>query len=143
MDREEKTIKKYNLTISRLFEIIIQMTGEQQKKLLQTAEEILIQDKRATNRQSCNIPVSFSNDLRSFKDIIGNIGKDGLFIETQNDLSEGECIKMTFSLQGFYKPLEIEGRVTHKKTTGIGVEFQGINPYLSQMIDALIQRMKA
>jgi hypothetical protein len=42
MNAEEKTTKKYNVVISKLFEVVINLGEEQQEALLRYAEELLL-----------------------------------------------------------------------------------------------------
>ena len=46
MSAQEKMDKKYNVVISKLFQIIIELNQEQQVELLHHAEQLLVKEKR-------------------------------------------------------------------------------------------------
>jgi len=62
MRAQEKTTKKYNITISKLFQIVINLNEEQQMALLHHAEGLLVREKRTNIRKACDIPVNFAMD---------------------------------------------------------------------------------
>ena len=46
MNAQEKTGKKYNVVISKLFQMIIELNEEQQQELLDHAEQLIVREKR-------------------------------------------------------------------------------------------------
>ncbi len=62
MSAQEKTGKKYNVVISKLFQMIIELNEEQQQELLDHAEQLMVREKRRNIRKSCNIPVNYAAD---------------------------------------------------------------------------------
>ena len=142
MSAQESRSKKYNAAITKLFQIVIDLTEEQQIKLLRHAEDLLAEDKRYSLRKSCDIPVNYAKDCRVYTNNISNISQSGLFIDTQKPLAVGAEIIMTFRLDGFDKPLKIKGKIAHSSDKGVGVEFKNVSPYIEEMIDILIRRMK-
>lgn len=136
-------IKKYNVTIPKLFETILQLNQEQQEKVLKFAEELLVEDKRESIRKPCNIPINYATQKRIYLDHIKDISKSGVFIETKKPLMVGEEIIMSFNMQGYDRPIKIKGEIVHSSRLGIGVEYKEINPYIAQMIGALVERMKS
>ncbi len=142
MNAEELATKKYNVVISKLFQLVINLGEEQREALLRHAEELLVKEKRAGIRKSCNIPINFAAYDRVYSDHIINLSAKGLFIETQRPLLVGDEIIMTFRLEGFDKPLKIRGEIAHATRSGVGVEFKGISPYIEEMLGTVIKRMK-
>jgi Tfp pilus assembly protein PilZ len=142
MSAQNQTIKKYNVVISKLFQIVIDLTEEQQLALLRHAEDLFVKEKRLNIRKSCDIPINYATDYRVYTNHIKNISHSGLFIETQRPLIIGDEIVMTFRLDGFNKPLKIKGEIAHATRKGVGVEFKDISPYIEEMIDILLRRMK-
>jgi Tfp pilus assembly protein PilZ len=143
MIAQEKKIKKYNIILSKLFKIVIDLREEQQLELLHYAEALFFKDKRADIRKACDIPINFAMHNRVYSKQIKNISRNGLFIETQGPFIVGDEILMSFHLEGFKKPLKIRGEVAHATRGGVGVEFKDMSPYVAEMVDFLIKRMKS
>jgi hypothetical protein len=142
MNDQDQIPKKYNVVISKLFQIIVNLTEEQQLALLRHAEDLYAKEKRVSMRKSCDIPVSYATDFRVHTGHIKNISESGLFIATRRALIVGDEIFMTFRLQGFDKPIKMKGDIAHTSRQGVGVEFKNISPYLRQMIDFRLKQMK-
>ena len=142
MSSQNQALKKYNVVISKLFQIVIDLTEEQQLALLRHAEDLFAKEKRTSIRKSCDIPVNYATDYRVYSNHIKNISQNGLFIDTQRPLIVGDEISMTFRLDDFNKPLKIKGEIAHATRQGVGVEFKDISPYIEEMIDILLRRMK-
>ena len=135
-------LKKYNVVIPKLFQIILNLPEEKQLALLQHAEELLVKERRAFIRKSCSIPVSYATYDRVYSNTIKNISQKGVFIETQRPLFVGEELTLSFSMPGFGKPLKVKGEIVQVSRSGIGVEFKNVSPYIEEMIARLINRMK-
>ena len=142
MNAEEKTTKTYNIVISKLFQIVIDLGEEQQEALLHHAEELLLKEKRSGIRKPCSIPINFAAYDRVFSNHIKNISSTGLFIETQRPLFVGDEIIMAFRMEGFDKPLKLRGEIAHATRKGVGVEFKDISPYIEEMLRTVIKRIK-
>lgn len=142
MNVQEKAIKKYNIVISKLFQVVINLDEQQQEALLSHAEELLVKEKRAGIRKSCRIPINYAAYDRVFSNHITNISPHGLFIETQRPLLIGDEIIMTFRLGGFDKPFKVRGEIAHASRLGVGVEFKDISPYVEEMLGTVIKQMK-
>lgn len=142
MKAPEAALKKYNVVIPKLFQIILNLSEEKQLALLQYAEELLIKERRAFIRKTCSIPVSYATYDRVYSNTIKNISQKGVFIETQRPLFVGEELIMSFSMTGFGKPLKVKGEIVQVSRSGIGVEFKNMSAYVEEMIATLINRMK-
>ena len=142
MKVSESDVKKYNVVIPKLFQLVLNLSEEKQSALLKYAEDLLSVEKRAYIRKSCSIPVSFATYDRVYTDTIKNISQRGVFIETQHPLFVGEEIILTFSITGFDKSLKIKGEIVQVNRNGIGIEFKDMSPYIEEMLATLIDRMK-
>jgi len=142
MNVPETALKKYNVVIPKLFQIILNLPEEKQSVLLQYAEELLIKEKRAFIRKTCSIPISYATYDRVYSNTIKNISQRGVFIETKRPLFVGEELILSFSMPGFGKALKVKGEIVQVSRSGIGVEFQNMSPYVEEMIATLINRMK-
>jgi Tfp pilus assembly protein PilZ len=141
MSDQNQAPKNCNAIISKLFQIVVNLTEEQQLTLLRHAEDFYAAEKRVAMRKTCDIPVSYATDCRVFSNDIKNISDSGLFIETQKPLIVGDEIVMSFRLEGFDKPFKMKGDITRTTSKGVGVEFKNISPYIREMIDLLLKRM--
>ncbi len=142
MNAPETALKKYNVVIPKLFQIILNLPEEKQSVLLKYAEDLLTKERRAFIRKSCSIPVSYATYDRMYTNIIKNISQKGVFIETPRPLFVGEELILSFSMAGFGKPLKVKGEIVQVSRSGIGVEFKNTSPYIEEMLATLINRMK-
>ena len=142
MKSPARAIKKYNVIIPKLFQIILNISEDKQLLLLQYAEDLLVKERRAFVRKTCSIPVSYATYDRVYSNTIKNISQKGVFIETQRPLFVGEELLLSFSMDGIDKPLKIKGEIVQVNRSGIGVEFKNMSPYVEEMIAKLIHRMK-
>lgn len=142
MNAQEKTGKKYNVVISKLFQMIIELNEEQQQELLDHAEQLIVKEKRENIRKSCNIPVNYAAADHVYANEITNISATGLFIETPCPLIKGDEVIMAFKLDGFDKSLKLRGEIARANQTGIGVTYKNISPHIEEMIRAIVKRMK-
>ena len=126
-----KKVKKYNTTISKLFEIILSLNEEQQKMLLKQAEMLPKKEKRAKDRKLCHTKVFFSTSKRVYSSYIENISPAGLFIKTDESMRAGEKILMLFNTKDINKTLKIRGEIAHTANAGLGVKFKDIDPPLA------------
>ena len=138
---KKKDLKQYNVTISKLFELILDLNETHQEALLKKGQELLSKEKRAP-RKSCRIPVRYETFDRVYSDRIMNISQSGVFIETQRPIFVGEEILMDFQIEGVNKPLKINGKVVHTSSRGVGIEFKNVDPTLSQIMPAIFDLMK-
>ena len=143
MRTPENSLKKYNVVIPKLFQIILNLPEEKQHLLLQYAEELLIKERRAFVRKKCSIPVSYATYDRVYSNVIKNISQKGVFIETQRPLFVGEELILSFSIAGFGSPLKVKGEIVQVSRSGIGVEFKNMSPYIKEMLGTLLDKMKA
>ncbi len=135
-------LKKYNVVIPKLFQIILNLPEDKQSVLLKYAEDLLTKERRGFIRKSCSIPVSYSSYDRVYTNTIKNISQKGVFIETQRPLFVGEELMLSFSMTGLDKPLKVNGEIVQVNRSGIGVEFKNMSPYVMEMLATLIDRMK-
>ena len=142
MSAQEETHKKYNVVISKLFQIIIELNQEKQNELLYHAEQLLVKEKRENIRRSCDIPVNFAANDRVYSNQITNISANGLFIETRRSLIKGDDVIMAFKLEGFDKSLKLRGEIARANPAGMGVAFRNMNPHIEEMIRVIVNRMK-
>ena len=142
MSTPAKNVKKYSTLIYKLFNIVLNLSEEQQVTLLKHAEELFLEEKRSFGRKDCKIPVYYATYDRVYSNYIQNISRSGLFIKTQRPLFVGEEILMTFRLKGFDKPIKIKGEVAHATRAGIGVEFKNASPFLMEVIGILIDQVE-
>ena len=142
MSAQEKKYSKTNAVLNELFQIASDLTEEQQMELLLHAEDLMTRDKRCSLRKSCDIRINYATNNRVYTNRISNISRRGLFIDTREPFAEGDDIITTFRLDGFDKPLKIKGTVVNSTPKGVGVKFNNLSPYIEEMIDILVMRMK-
>jgi len=139
--QKKKDVKQYNVTISKLFELILDLNETHQKALLKKGQELLSKEKRAP-RKSCRIPVKYSTFDRIYSDKIKNISQSGVFIETQRPIFVGEEILIELKLEGVKTPLKITGNVVHASQSGVGIQFKNLDPHFSMILASVLDQMK-
>ena len=134
--------KKYNVTLKKLFDAILNLSHEQQTQVMVYVEQLLAENKRISVRKACNIPISYATQNRIYYDNIADISKSGLFIETMMPLNVGEEIVLSFNMHGYDRPFKIKGDIVRSNQNGIGVVFKEVKPYIAEMLGALVERIK-
>jgi Tfp pilus assembly protein PilZ len=142
MESFNNKFKKYNITIKKLFDAILKLSQEQQTQVMIYVEEMLAENKRISVRKACNIPISYATQNRIFSDKIADISNSGLFIETKRPLEVGEEIVLSFNMDGYDRPFKIKGNIVRSNQQGLGVEFKEVQPYIAEMLGALVERIK-
>ena len=139
---KDQKIKQYNVTISELIKLILNLNEEHQEALLKKGRELLSKEKRAP-RKLCKIPVKFQTFDRVYSDRIMNISQSGVFIDTRRPIFVGEEILMDFQIEGVNKALRMEGKVVHASSRGVGIEFKKVDPTVSQILPAIFDLIEA
>jgi Tfp pilus assembly protein PilZ len=139
---KDHKIRQYNVTISELIKLILSLNEEHQEALLKKGRELLSKEKRAP-RKSCKIPVKYQTFDRVYSDRIMNISQSGVFIDTRRPIFVGEEILMDFQIEGVNKALRMEGKVVHASSRGVGIEFQKVDPTVSQILPAIFDLIEA
>lgn len=132
-------LKKYNIRIARLLDVILNMSEQQQETILRHAEELVRGDRRFSERKSCELQVDFATADRTHKGYIRNISKKGVFIASQVPIVIGEAVVMVFKATRESKAVKLKGEIAHATRWGIGVEFTTKGPRFDQYITQLIQ----
>jgi len=107
---------------SRLLEMIEGMTEEQQIELLKLLDW-QYKIKRSHSRMPCSIVVDYSTGSVSHRDFILNISAGGAFIETQQPVSVGREITLSFLLFSRENPIRITGKIVRASRNGFAVQF--------------------
>jgi len=134
--------EKYNITIKKLFDVILKLNQEQQTQLMIHVEKLLAENKRISVRKAHKIPISYATQNRIYSGNIADISRSGLFIETNRPFNIGEEIILSFNMQGYDRPFKIKGNIVRSNQQGIGVQFKEVKPYIAEMLGALVERIK-
>ena len=135
-------LKKYNLTIARLMEVILNMNEEQQAAILKQAEEAVKGDRRVFVRKACHLQVDFATCDRTHKGYIKNISQHGVFISARAPIVIGEEVLMVFKVSKDAIPVKLKGEIAHATRWGIGVEFAEKGPQHDRFIGDLIGQIQ-
>ena len=91
------------------------------------------QESRGDNRRTSYIIVEYSVKEGVFRDILKNIGVNGVFIKTTRTISAPQSIELKFPLFEFEHQIHVKGTVVRSGPSGFAVE-------LDQPIDGLISK---
>jgi hypothetical protein len=80
-------------------------------------------NQRSHPRRTAFIIVEYTVKEGTFRDIIKNIGADGMFVNTSRVIAGDQPIELRFPLLEFEHPIQVTGRVTRRSGTGFAVTF--------------------
>ncbi len=130
---------KESSATARLFELIENMSEDEQLTLLKELKQRPFKERRKHERKPFFIVVDYSAEERVYKDWIKNISAGGVFIETHMPFSVGQEVSLTFPLPNYQKYIKIIGKVVRIDLQGIGVRFKMANQDQEKMIKSLLE----
>lgn len=123
---ESKKTLSSSEVITRLFEIITNISEDNRRQLLKVLEKN-IQSKfslrRKHSRQPYKINVDFTIDQIPFRFFTHNVSKSGAFIETDLPFLTNKELSMKFELPSYEDPIKTKGKIVRTDSKGIGVKF--------------------
>ena len=138
-ETEKQLMREIN--VNRLIEIINNMSDSDVLRLLEFAEEMLGKKKRVYERIPCLITADYVHKTRAYQTYIQDISHGGVFIETNENFSEGDEIRLTLSLAHFFKPFKINGEIVRCGEKGIGVRFKKESQVQEELIKGLVAKV--
>lgn len=114
-------VKRYNTKFARLLNLILDMSEEQQSRLLDQAKELV--DKRYFQRNSCLIHSDYTIEGTSYSSFILDISALGVFIETSEHVQTGQIIDLKIYNPFIPKPIDVDGNIIWSSPDGFGVKF--------------------
>ncbi len=137
-----------------IFKMILDMPENQQLMIADQLEEmingemlwneevtVIDIDGRRGLRKPCVIVVDFEAESCISREIIRDISVDGAFIKTDQPLSIGQEVALSFSLPNLEKSFELAGRVVRCNGEGIGVKFVNLNRKQQDIMMSFIESM--
>jgi len=109
---------------SRLINLILDMPLDSKLKLIKTLDGWENDGSRKHPRKPWVIPVEYAAGSQSFKDVIKDISKGGVFIETQEPFAVGQTITMGFRIPKSRKLIQASGEIVRANAMGIGIKFK-------------------
>ena len=126
--------------VDRLFEIILYMSEEEQKELLNDLEGRVSKKTRKHPRKGCLITVNYVIKGRAYQNFIQDISTEGIFIETRESFTVGDKILLTISYSNEQKPFKIEGEVARIDSKGVGIKFKKFSQVQEELINSIIEK---
>ena len=126
--------------VDRLFEIISDMSEEEQKELLNDLEGRVIKKKRKHPREGCLITVDYVTKGRAYQNFIQDISTEGVFIETRESFAVGDKSLLTISYSNEQRPFKIEGEVVRIDSKGVGIKFKKVSQVQEELINSIIEK---
>jgi hypothetical protein len=114
-------IKKYNTNFSKLLMLILDMSEEQQSKLLHQAQQLF--DKRKKNRIPCLIPAHYHILDKAYHSFILDINESGAFIETSEEFPTDQPVILEYIDPFARKISKLIGQIAWSEPHAIGVKF--------------------
>jgi Tfp pilus assembly protein PilZ len=126
---------------ARLFEVIKQMSEDEQLTLLKDLQRRLFKWRRKRKREPFFMVVNYSVEDRCYTSHIIDISAGGVFIETRIPFTSGQEVSLTFPLPDYQKHIKIIGEIVRVTQQGIGVKFKTVNQDQEVMIESLLRRL--
>ena len=123
---------------TRLIELIVMMSDEQKKSLVQELEERLQIRKRKQGRKPYFSTVCYTARNGAHVDFIQNISAGGVFIATRLPPSVGEELTLAFPLPISQEHVMLDGKIVWTAEQGMGVKFKRINNEDEERIRRLV-----
>ncbi|RPI70821.1 MAG: PilZ domain-containing protein [Desulfobacteraceae bacterium] len=80
-------------------------------------------NRRDKPRRTSYIVAEYRVREGNYRDILKNIGANGVFIKTQRTIAEGQPIELEFPLFRFEETIKAKGTVVRSGPSGFAVEF--------------------
>jgi Tfp pilus assembly protein PilZ len=80
-------------------------------------------NQRRHPRRASFIIIEYTVKEGKFRDIMKNVGANGLFVNTQRTISGDQSILLEFPLFDFDRTIQVKGRVTRSGSNGFAVSF--------------------
>jgi Tfp pilus assembly protein PilZ len=138
MSVSEIKFKKYNIYMTKLFNLVLTLNSEEQRFMLKNIERLLLREKRSSARKVCRLPVRYVYYGRIFNNFIVNISRNGCFIEARKQFPVGKKILMEIRLGGDDESIRIKGEVANANRMGMGIEFEEISDDMSEKLGNLL-----
>ena len=122
MAETKKQISQTDVTF-RLFELITDLTFEEQVAMLEELERKQTRHTRRHKRRDTSLTVYYATHDRAYRDTIQNISPTGVFIETREPFNVGQEILLNFTPARNAEPIKVRGKVVRITDDGIGVKF--------------------
>jgi hypothetical protein len=141
MSLSEIKLQKYNIHMTKLFNLVLNLSAEEQRFLLKKIDKLNLKEKRAYPRKVCRIPVRYFYNEGVFNNFIVNISMGGCFIETQKPFSVGEKFLMDIPMDGDAESIRIKGEVTNANRMGMGIAFEKVSDDLLGKLGNLLYKI--
>jgi Tfp pilus assembly protein PilZ len=132
-------LQQYDMTISKLVQLILNLSYIQRKALLKKGQQLFVRGTRSF-RKSCQIPVKYSTFDRMYSDTIMNLSQGGAFVKTNRPIFIGEDILMHFNIEKTGETIKVKGEVIRASPTGIGIEFKDVNSKVAHGIKNFLKQ---
>jgi Tfp pilus assembly protein PilZ len=148
---QEHFIKQIKLMLGErftksLFKMVLEMSNDQQRMLLQRLENLEFDngrlDRRGHARKSCLISVTYTVGAREYQSFILDISTFGVFIETHKSFNVGHEINMTFTLPNYKIPFDLSGKIVWRGSQGVGVKFRHLTKHQIKTIQSFSEKME-
>ena len=123
MTKTENNFDEVDIT-SRLLNLMLDMPVELKIRLIKILDKWENEGSRKHQRKPWVIPIGYATDDQAFKDVIKDISKGGVFIETKKSFTVGQTITMNFRLSKSHKLIQATGEIVRSNSQGIGIKFK-------------------
>lgn len=124
----------------RLYNLISEMSADEQKAFLEELEGRQAKKKRKHPRKECLLTVNYATEGRAYQNFIQDISTAGAFIETREPFSVSDEILLTISYSNEQRPFKITAEVVRTSPEGVGVKFKKLSQTQEEFINSIIEK---
>ena len=132
--------ERYDLTIRKLIDLILQMTPDERGLLLNEAERI--KTKVRATRRNCCMPVDLHYGEEVHTATVTNLSFTGAFVECYIPVKIEDSVKIEFKNVDGSENLTIGARIVHANKWGIGIRFSTIRSLQAQFLQKCLDQFR-
>jgi hypothetical protein len=132
--------ERYDLTIRKLIDLILQMTPDERGLLLNEAERI--KTKLRATRRNCCMPIALHYGEEVHTATITNLSFTGAFVECYLPVKIEDPVKIEFRNVNGSTNLKLGGRIIHANKWGIGIRFGTIRSLQARFLQKCLDQFR-
>ena len=129
------------LLIARFFLLLNQLSESELQRFMNRYEQKRFAMLREFPRVACNFALDLAADGRAVNCFARDISASGIFIESCEPFVMGQSVSICFSLDESQLALKLKGRVVRLEDGGVGIKYEALTRYQTEILKDLIGRI--
>lgn len=132
--------ERYDITIRKLIDLILQMTPDERGLLLNEAERI--KTKFSATRRTCCMPIALHYGEEVHNATITNLSFTGAFVECYIPVKIEDPVNIEFKNVDGSQNLKLGARIVHATKWGIGVRFSTVRSLQARFLQKCLDEFR-